>query len=147
MTSSDSKIKEMYWLQITRRGAAPGGGGEVHFRCPVRQKLRPIQLKDPGKIKRIRGTAYPLPETMVVLFLPPACVVCVKINVITLSANQSFVHNGRRGCMSTLACSNLFIWGPPRRQSVQTKLVYLGISHKPHRISSTNQFKVVKPCW
>ena len=50
----------MYSLQITRRGAAPGGGGEVHFRCPVRQKLRPIQLKDPGKIKRIRGESEPI---------------------------------------------------------------------------------------
>ena len=59
ITSSYSEVKEMYSLQITRRGAAPGGGGEVHFRCPVRQKLRPIQLRDPGKIKRIRGTAYP----------------------------------------------------------------------------------------
>lgn len=38
---------------------APGGGGEVHFSCPVRQTIKPVQLTDPGKIKRIRGTAYP----------------------------------------------------------------------------------------
>uniref|UniRef100_F7A1P3 RNA terminal phosphate cyclase like 1 n=1 Tax=Ornithorhynchus anatinus TaxID=9258 RepID=F7A1P3_ORNAN len=36
----------------------PGGGGEVVFSCPVRKMLRPIQLTDPGKIKRIRGMAY-----------------------------------------------------------------------------------------
>lgn len=38
---------------------APGGGGEVAFSCPVRRTLRPVQLTDPGKIKRIRGVAYP----------------------------------------------------------------------------------------
>ncbi|XP_048186003.1 RNA 3'-terminal phosphate cyclase-like protein isoform X2 [Perognathus longimembris pacificus] len=36
----------------------PGGGGEVLFSCPVRKVLKPIQLTDPGKIKRIRGMAY-----------------------------------------------------------------------------------------
>ncbi|XP_051981891.1 RNA 3'-terminal phosphate cyclase-like protein isoform X2 [Xyrauchen texanus] len=37
---------------------APGGGGEVHFSCPVRRSMKPIQLTEPGKIKRIRGTAF-----------------------------------------------------------------------------------------
>ncbi|ELU18728.1 hypothetical protein CAPTEDRAFT_218453 [Capitella teleta] len=46
-------------LKINRRGVAPDGGGEVLFRCPTRQKLRPMQYTDPGKIKRIRGIAYP----------------------------------------------------------------------------------------
>jgi len=45
-------------LKIIRRGAAPGGGGEVLFKCPVKPKLRPFQYLDPGKIKRIRGTAW-----------------------------------------------------------------------------------------
>lgn len=45
--------------QVVRRGMAPGGGGEVHFTCPVRRTIKPVQLTDPGKIKRIRGTAYP----------------------------------------------------------------------------------------
>ncbi|XP_043370678.1 RNA 3'-terminal phosphate cyclase-like protein isoform X3 [Dermochelys coriacea] len=44
--------------KITRRGMPPKGGGEVIFACPVRKVLRPIQFTDPGKIKRIRGTAY-----------------------------------------------------------------------------------------
>lgn len=39
---------------------APGGGGEVHFSCPVRRTIKPVQLTDPGKIKRIRGIAYPV---------------------------------------------------------------------------------------
>ncbi len=47
-------------FQVVRRGAAPGGGGEVIFKCPCRQKLRPLQFTDPGKVKRIRGVAYPL---------------------------------------------------------------------------------------
>ncbi|XP_022317975.2 RNA 3'-terminal phosphate cyclase-like protein [Crassostrea virginica] len=45
-------------LKIIRRGAAPDGGGEVTFSCPCRQKLRPLQFTDPGKIKRIRGVAW-----------------------------------------------------------------------------------------
>ncbi|WAR22888.1 RCL1-like protein [Mya arenaria] len=43
---------------IVRRGAAPEGGGEVTFRCPCRQKLRPLQFTQPGKVKRIRGVAW-----------------------------------------------------------------------------------------
>ncbi|XP_073201357.1 RNA 3'-terminal phosphate cyclase-like protein isoform X2 [Lepidochelys kempii] len=49
---------EGFELKITRRGMPPKGGGEVIFACPVRKVLRPIQFTDPGKIKRIRGTAY-----------------------------------------------------------------------------------------
>ncbi|XP_048874675.1 RNA 3'-terminal phosphate cyclase-like protein isoform X2 [Brienomyrus brachyistius] len=45
-------------LKIVKRGMPPGGGGEVFFSCPVRRTVRPVQLTDPGKIKRIRGTAY-----------------------------------------------------------------------------------------
>lgn len=33
----------------------PLGGGEVVFKCPVRTKLRPIQLLNSGMIKRVRG--------------------------------------------------------------------------------------------
>ncbi|XP_029940118.1 RNA 3'-terminal phosphate cyclase-like protein isoform X2 [Salarias fasciatus] len=45
-------------LKVVKRGMAPGGGGEVAFTCPVRRTINPIQLTDPGKIKRIRGVAY-----------------------------------------------------------------------------------------
>jgi len=45
-------------LNITKRGMAPEGGGEVVFKCPVRKQLKPIQLVDQGKVKRIRGVAY-----------------------------------------------------------------------------------------
>ncbi|KAL4617368.1 RNA 3'-terminal phosphate cyclase-like protein [Arapaima gigas] len=45
-------------LKIIKRGMPPGGGGEVLFTCPVRKTIRPVQLTEPGKIKRIRGTAY-----------------------------------------------------------------------------------------
>ncbi|XP_007229717.2 RNA 3'-terminal phosphate cyclase-like protein [Astyanax mexicanus] len=45
-------------IKVVKRGIAPHGGGEVHFSCPVRRTLKPVLLTDPGKIKRIRGTAY-----------------------------------------------------------------------------------------
>ncbi|XP_065107164.1 RNA 3'-terminal phosphate cyclase-like protein [Paramisgurnus dabryanus] len=44
-------------IKVVKRGMAPSGGGEVHFSCPVRKSLKPVQLTEPGKIKRIRGTA------------------------------------------------------------------------------------------
>ncbi|XP_077441455.1 RNA 3'-terminal phosphate cyclase-like protein [Vanacampus margaritifer] len=45
-------------LKVLKRGMAPGGGGEVVFTCPVRKTIKPVQLTDAGKIKRIRGVAY-----------------------------------------------------------------------------------------
>ncbi|KAJ9585822.1 hypothetical protein L9F63_020524 [Diploptera punctata] len=45
-------------MKITKRGMAPEGGGEVIFKCPVRRQLKPIQLMDQGKVKRIRGVVY-----------------------------------------------------------------------------------------
>ena len=45
-------------LKISKRGAMPDGGGEIIFACPARRKLIPLQLLDPGKLKRIRGTAF-----------------------------------------------------------------------------------------
>lgn len=49
---------EGFELKIVKRGMAPGGGGEVVCKCPIRRTIRPVQLTDPGKIKRIRGIAY-----------------------------------------------------------------------------------------
>ncbi|KAI4816879.1 hypothetical protein KUCAC02_009179 [Chaenocephalus aceratus] len=49
---------EGFDLKVVKRGMAPGGGGEVVFICPTRRTMRPVQLTDPGKIKRIRGVAY-----------------------------------------------------------------------------------------
>lgn len=45
-------------IKISKRGAAPLGGGQVLLRCPVKRQLKPLQLLDQGKIKRIRGTAW-----------------------------------------------------------------------------------------
>lgn len=43
-------------IHISRRGAAPAGGGRVELYCPIVPKeLRPIDFVDPGKVKRIRG--------------------------------------------------------------------------------------------
>uniref|UniRef100_A0A8C2G000 RNA terminal phosphate cyclase-like 1 n=1 Tax=Cyprinus carpio TaxID=7962 RepID=A0A8C2G000_CYPCA len=43
---------------VLKRGMAPAGGGEVLFTCPVRRSMKPVHLTEPGKIKRIRGTAF-----------------------------------------------------------------------------------------
>lgn len=51
-------IEEGVELQIKKRGAAPLGGGEVIFKCPVIPQLKAINLVDPGKVKRVRGIAY-----------------------------------------------------------------------------------------
>lgn len=45
-------------IKVVKRGAKPLGGGEVRFTAPCKLKLVPINLTDPGKIKRIRGVAY-----------------------------------------------------------------------------------------
>ncbi|RKP22966.1 18S rRNA biogenesis protein RCL1 [Syncephalis pseudoplumigaleata] len=45
-------------LKINKRGAPPLGGGEVTFHCPNVRQLKPVQLIDEGKIKRVRGIAY-----------------------------------------------------------------------------------------
>lgn len=45
---------------ISKRGAAPLGGGEITFKCPSSRNLRSIQLQNSGMVKRIRGTACSL---------------------------------------------------------------------------------------
>lgn len=44
-------------IRVLTRAAAPTGGGKVHFTCPIIKELQSIDFTDPGKIKRIRGTA------------------------------------------------------------------------------------------
>ncbi|KAH8240399.1 hypothetical protein KR038_001409 [Drosophila bunnanda] len=51
-------VDEGLELKVLRRGAAPLGGGEITFRCPVRKSLRAIQFQSQGMVKRIRGTVY-----------------------------------------------------------------------------------------
>ena len=44
-------------IKVTKRGAAPLGGGQVIFVCPIVKEIpNPIELTDVGKIKRVRGT-------------------------------------------------------------------------------------------
>lgn len=50
-------VEEGFDFKILRRGAPPLGGGRVFFTCPVLQSLRPINMTEVGKIKRIRGIA------------------------------------------------------------------------------------------
>ncbi|KAF8201525.1 RNA 3'-terminal phosphate cyclase/enolpyruvate transferase [Pholiota molesta] len=51
-------ISEGLELRIKKRGAAPGGGGEVQFLCPIVKQVKTLNFVDPGKIKRIRGVAH-----------------------------------------------------------------------------------------
>ena len=44
-------------LRIVKRGAAPGGGGEIFFRAPLVHALRPLDFVEPGRIRKIRGIA------------------------------------------------------------------------------------------
>jgi len=44
-------------IKVTKRGAAPTGGGQVVFTCPmIKEITAPLELTDVGKIKRVRGT-------------------------------------------------------------------------------------------
>ncbi|KAJ8078864.1 hypothetical protein PM082_013148 [Marasmius tenuissimus] len=45
-------------LRIKKRGAMPGGGGEVQFICPVVKQVKTLNFMEPGRIKRIRGISH-----------------------------------------------------------------------------------------
>jgi hypothetical protein len=44
-------------LRVVKRGAKPLGGGEVLVRIPVAKELKPIDLTEEGKVKKVRGLA------------------------------------------------------------------------------------------
>lgn len=50
--------EEELQIKVVSRGLKPDGGGEVLFKCPIRRLVKPIQLMNPGKVKRIRGIAF-----------------------------------------------------------------------------------------
>ena len=52
-----SPLADLERNQIKKRGAAPAGGGEVQFLCPIVKQVKTLNFVDPGKIKRIRGVA------------------------------------------------------------------------------------------
>jgi len=51
-------ISEQLTFKVLRRGAQPGGGGEVQFSCPILKAIQPVDILDEGKVKRVRGVAY-----------------------------------------------------------------------------------------
>jgi RNA 3'-terminal phosphate cyclase-like protein len=51
-------IENSLELKLKKRGAPPRGGGEVVLTCGVCKQLKPIELIDAGKIRRVRGVAY-----------------------------------------------------------------------------------------
>ena len=42
-------------LRVTKRGAAPSGGGAVSLVVPTVRELKPVQLVEEGYVKRVRG--------------------------------------------------------------------------------------------
>ena len=52
-----STVASSLELRIAKRGSAPLGGGEVHFRCPLIKHLSTLNFTAPGRIKKIRGIA------------------------------------------------------------------------------------------
>lgn len=44
-------------LRVLKRGAAPKGGGQIQFLCPIVKQYRTLHLLQSGKISRIRGIA------------------------------------------------------------------------------------------
>eukprot|EP00934_Nitzschia_sp_Nitz4_P004308 Nitzschia sp. Nitz4//scaffold5_size260463//43135//44283//NITZ4_000948-RA/size260463-processed-gene-0.54-mRNA-1//1//CDS//3329555238//4298//frame0 len=55
--SGDDPNEESAQIRILQRAAAPTGGGKVLFSCPIVKTLSIIDYTDPGKVKRVRGTA------------------------------------------------------------------------------------------
>lgn len=54
---SVSTLASSLELRISKRGSAPLGGGEVHFRCPLIKHLSTLNFTAPGRVKKIRGIA------------------------------------------------------------------------------------------
>jgi RNA 3'-terminal phosphate cyclase-like protein len=45
-------------FKILKRGCYPTGGGLVELKCPIVNKINPVQLLDEGKVRRIRGITF-----------------------------------------------------------------------------------------
>jgi len=55
---SISGIDDGFELKVVRRGAPPGGGGEISLRIPTVKSLPPVSMVDEGMVRRVRGVAY-----------------------------------------------------------------------------------------
>ena len=53
-------VEEGLSLQIVKRGAAPGAGGEIQLKLPIARELKTIDWTDEGLVKRVRGVAFTL---------------------------------------------------------------------------------------
>jgi len=51
-------LTEELVFKVLKRGARPGGGGEVVFNCPTLKSVQPVEILNEGKVKRVRGVAY-----------------------------------------------------------------------------------------
>lgn len=51
-------LSDQLVFKVLKRGALPGGGGEVTISCPMMKSIKPVEILDEGKVKRVRGVAY-----------------------------------------------------------------------------------------
>ncbi|KAF8581498.1 18S rRNA biogenesis protein [Ramaria rubella] len=51
-------IQDGLELRISQRGAAPLGGGQAQFICPIVKQVKTLNFVQAGRIKRIRGIAH-----------------------------------------------------------------------------------------
>lgn len=79
-------------LQILSRGVYPGGGGEVEFSCPVVRRMKPVQMMDSGKVRRVRGIAYPynrynttIVKVVIFIYMHRLCKVCRVRGIVYVS--------------------------------------------------------------
>lgn len=70
------RVREMCLTQVYKRGAPPGGGGEVHLSVPVARSLPPISLIEEGgdpfssTINHKATTAPPIPHALAQEYFP-----------------------------------------------------------------------------
>lgn len=94
-------------LRIVKRGAAPGGGGQVVLTtAPVRDGLTPVRMVDRGLVKRIRGVAY-------------------AVNLTPQVANR--MVDAARGVLNPL-CADVYISTDHRRGSAAAGAPGFGLS-------------------
>ena len=128
-----------------QRGAAPEGGGLVKFRCPCRQKLRPVQFLEAGKVKRIRGIAYPslLWRKCPSFFTAFSCLYFVHLFVYTSWCLSGFVSYllifSFFFTFNFLYNCNGVEWSKDRTQAAES------IKWRPQQAYGSNQFLLVQP--
>ncbi len=85
-------------LKVNRRGAAPKGGGEVEFYCPVLKTLQPVHAINSGQIRRVRGVVFCARITPTVITRVVDSAKSVLNNIITDVFINSDHYKGKETC-------------------------------------------------